>query len=48
MNNNDLHVIFGTGPPEGLAIMDELMTKDKRVGLVNRSGQVNVPDGVEV
>ncbi len=47
MSNNDLHVIFGTGPV-GLAIMAELIATEKRVRLVNRSGQANVPDGVEV
>ena len=46
-NDNERHVIFGTGPV-GLAVMDELLTRGKRVRLVNRSGQANVPDGVEV
>ena len=34
--NNELHVIFGTGPV-GLAVMDELVTRGKRVRVVNRS-----------
>src|SRR5215207_4363186 len=42
-----LHVVFGTGPV-GLAVMDELVSKSKRVRMVNRSGRANVPDGVEV
>lgn len=45
--NNDLHVIFGTGPV-GLAVMDELLTQGKQVRLVNRSGRASVPAGVEV
>jgi len=45
--NNELHVIFGTGPV-GLAVMDELLARGKRVRLVNRSGRASVPAGVEV
>lgn len=45
--NNELHVIFGTGPV-GLAVMDELVTRSKRVRMVNRSGRASVPAGVEV
>lgn len=45
--NNELHVIFGTGPV-GLAVMDELVTRGKRVRVVNRSGRASVPAGVEV
>jgi len=44
---NELHVIFGTGPL-GKAVMRELVKKDKRVRMVNRSGKANVPAGVEV
>lgn len=47
MNNDELHVIFGTGPV-GMSITDELTKKGKRVRLVNRGGKANVPEGVEV
>jgi nucleoside-diphosphate-sugar epimerase len=44
---DDLHVIFGTGAA-GLALMDELLARDVRVRLVNRSGTAPVPPDVEV
>jgi nucleoside-diphosphate-sugar epimerase len=47
MTDNELHVVFGTGPV-GLAVMDELVSKGKRVRMVNRSGRANVAEGVEV
>ena len=48
MNDNEgLHVVFGTGPV-GLAVMDELLEKGRRVRMVNRSGRAGVPDDVEV
>ena len=43
----ELHVVFGTGPI-GMAVMEELVRRDKRVRMVSRSGRANVPDGVEV
>src|ERR687898_1890350 len=46
-DNGELHVVFGTGPV-GLAVMDELVSKGKRVRMVNRSGRANGPEGVEV
>jgi len=46
-DSGELHVVFGTGPV-GLAIMDELVSKGKRVRMVNRGGRANVPEGVEV
>src|SRR5918995_2561618 len=46
-DNGELHVVFGTGPV-GLAVMDELVSKSKRVRMVNRSGRASVPHGVEV
>src|ERR671916_1715436 len=46
-DNGELHVVFGTGPV-GLAVMDELLKKGKRVRMVNRSGRADVPDDVEV
>jgi predicted dinucleotide-binding enzyme len=36
-HNQDLHVIFGTGPV-GLAVMDELLSQGKPVRMVNRRG----------
>lgn len=47
--NTPLHVIFGTGPV-GLAIMDELRTRDVNIRLVNRSGKVSesLPSGVDL
>jgi nucleoside-diphosphate-sugar epimerase len=47
MTDNELHVVFGTGTV-GLAVMDELVSKGKRVRMVNRSGRANVAEGVEV
>ena len=47
MDNGELHVVFGTGPV-GMAVMDELVSKGKRVRMVNRSGRAGVPEGVEV
>jgi nucleoside-diphosphate-sugar epimerase len=47
MTDNELHVVFGTGPV-GLAVMDDLVRKGKRVRMVNRSGRADVADGVEV
>jgi nucleoside-diphosphate-sugar epimerase len=47
MTDNELHVVFGTGPV-GQAVMDELVSKGKRVRMVNRSGRANVAEGVEV
>ena len=43
----EVHVIFGTGPL-GIAVMKELMAKGKRIRMVNRSGNGNVPAEVEV
>jgi nucleoside-diphosphate-sugar epimerase len=47
MTDNELHVVFGTGPM-GLAVMDELVSKGKRVRMVNRSGRADVAEGVEI
>jgi nucleoside-diphosphate-sugar epimerase len=47
MTDNELHVVFGTGPV-GLAVMDELVSKGKRVRMVNRSGRADVAEGVEI
>ncbi len=44
---NNLHVIFGTGPL-GMATMRALVQMGKRVRMVNRSGKADVPHGVEV
>jgi nucleoside-diphosphate-sugar epimerase len=49
MTNQELHVIFGTGPV-GQAVARELAQRGKPVKLVNRSGKRpgGVPDGVSV
>ncbi len=44
--NDQLHVIFGTGPV-GRAVMEVLVAKGYRVRMVNRSGRADVPAGVE-
>jgi len=46
-DSGELHVVFGTGPV-GLAVMDELIKRGKRVRIVNRSGRASVPADVEV
>jgi nucleoside-diphosphate-sugar epimerase len=46
-DNGELHVVFGTGAV-GMSVMDELVSKGKRVRMVNRSGRARVPHGVEV
>lgn len=47
-NENELHVIFGTGPV-GLAIMGELLRQgSKCIRMVNRSGKADLPAGVEL
>ena len=45
--NQELHVIFGTGPV-GLAVMDELLHRGRQVRLVNRSGRAAAPTGVPI
>lgn len=47
VTNQELHVIFGTGPV-GLAVMDELLSRGKQVRVVNRSGRASVPEGVQI
>jgi len=46
-DNEELHVVFGTGPV-GLAVMDALVQRGRRVRMVNRSGRASVPEGVQV
>src|SRR5215208_259395 len=47
-DNDELHVVFGTGPV-GMSVMEALMqTGRQRVRMVNRSGRGSVPEGVEV
>lgn len=46
-DNHELHVIFGTGPV-GMSVMEELVSKGKRVRMVNRSGRADLPQGVEL
>jgi nucleoside-diphosphate-sugar epimerase len=40
------HVIFGAGPV-GLAIVDELVRRNQEIRIVSKSGDIQVPDGVE-
>ncbi|HEY4871190.1 MAG TPA: NAD-dependent epimerase/dehydratase family protein [Candidatus Dormibacteraeota bacterium] len=47
MQPNEENVVFGTGPL-GLAVARQLMSSGLRVRLVNRSGKVDAPKGVEV
>ena len=46
-DNEELHVIFGTGAV-GMSVMDELVQRGRQARVVNRSGRVSVPEGVEV
>src|SRR5688572_27343171 len=47
-DNEELHVIFGTGAM-GMSVIDELMQRGRRrIRMVNRSGRASVPEGVEV
>lgn len=45
--NTQEHVVFGTGAI-GMALVEELNRRGKKVRAVNRSGRGAVPDGVEV
>jgi nucleoside-diphosphate-sugar epimerase len=45
--NNELHVIFGTGPV-GLTLADELISRGRRVRLVNRSGKAAISGDMEL
>ena len=46
-DREELHVVFGTGPV-GMAVMRALVTRGRRVRVVNRAGRAEAPDGVEV
>jgi hypothetical protein len=47
-DNDELHVIFGTGAV-GVSVMDELIRSGpRRVRMINRSGRARVPHGVKV
>ena len=47
-DNDELHVVFGTGPV-GTSVMEALIRRGRcRVRMVNRSGRARVPEGVEV
>lgn len=41
-----LHVVFGSGPV-GLALVEELVARGRRVRVLNRSGRAEAPEGVE-
>lgn len=44
---NDLHVVIGASGATGAVIVRELHRTGRRVRAVNRSGRMNLPDGVE-
>jgi hypothetical protein len=46
-DNGELQVVFGTGAV-GMSVMDELVQRGRQARVVNRSGRVSVPEGVEV
>lgn len=43
--SGDLHVVFGTGPV-GMALIEELHVRGKRIRAVNRAGRADVAEGV--
>ncbi|HKJ27376.1 MAG TPA: NAD-dependent epimerase/dehydratase family protein [Anaerolineales bacterium] len=47
MNENQIHVVFGTGPL-GMAVIEELVKAGKMVQAVSRSGKADLPAGVEL
>ncbi|MGB5057849.1 MAG: NAD(P)H-binding protein, partial [Candidatus Promineifilaceae bacterium] len=47
MSNQNVHVIFGTGPL-GTAVMRELLRQGQPVRMVYTRGQADVPAAVEV
>lgn len=46
-HDTELHVVFGSGPI-GMAVTDELVSRGKRVRLINRSGRATLPAGVDI
>ena len=48
MAGDELHVVFGASGGVGNALIRELAAQGKRVRGVNRSGEADVPDGVEM
>jgi len=47
MSEKTKQVVFGTGPA-GMAVMDELLARGKQIRMINRSGKVELPEGVEL
>lgn len=45
---NALQVVVGASGATGRLVVRELVSRGKRVRAVNRSGRVDVPEGVEV
>ena len=45
---DEIHVVFGANGALGGAVVRELVARGKRVRAVNRSGNAQVPEGVEV
>ncbi|QDO89984.1 hypothetical protein FNH13_18025 [Ornithinimicrobium ciconiae] len=46
--DQELHVVIGASGGTGSALVRELCKRGRRVRAVNRSGQVDVPPGVDV
>ncbi len=42
--NNDMNIVFGTGPL-GCAVAEELLARGQSVKLANRSGEGDIPKG---
>ena len=47
-NGNELHVVLGASGGLGNAVVQELAKQGKKVRAVNRSGKIDVPEGVGV
>ncbi|WP_339834933.1 SDR family oxidoreductase [Paenibacillus sp. FSL R7-0272] len=46
-DTSELHVVVGTGPL-GMAVMEQLLLRNKKVRMVNRSGEIDSSANVEV
>lgn len=48
VNRPDLHVVLGASGALGSAVVRQLASRGRRIRAVNRSGRLEVPEGVEV